>query len=144
MPTITDLTSLKVHSKALDAELEAVFAKYGLKMGSRRATVYSEEGKLKYAIECRMGSAEDQTEKAKALWERYAPMFDLPADAFGKEVIFNRDQKFRVSGINPNKPKNCVMLTRLSDGKAGFQCPADQLQRVLKYAEIFANRGAAA
>lgn len=121
---INDLASLKRHSRDLDAELTAVFAKYGMKVSKRRSAIGG--GVCRFTIECAVGSDEDRSAIAAKLWTDYADMCGVPADAFGAEITLN-GERFKVVGLDVGKPKNCVSLRRLSDGKS-FKCPPDTLR----------------
>lgn len=72
----------------------------------------------------------DTTDRDKAQWERYAPMYDLPADGFGKEITVRGDT-FRVTGINTRRPKYPVSILRLRDGSTR-KCGADFVKAALK------------
>ena len=121
--TINDLTSLKANAKDLDSELTAVFAKYGLEYAGRSASIGG--GELKFNIKLKYGTAEDRTELEEKKYKSFAHLFGLPADAFGKVVTLSGD-KFKIAGIDTNKPKNCVKLVRVRDQKP-FKCPASSV-----------------
>lgn len=72
----------------------------------------------------------DTTAADQATWERYAPKFGLPTDGFGKTIRVS-DTQYRVVGITPSRPKNCVDLVRVRDGKTGFRWNPDSIRTLL-------------
>lgn len=116
---INDLTSLKLNGPALEADLQAVFKKYGLTMESHRGVIG--QGEIRLTINLKTGSAEDQEENERKKYEIYHRVLDVPADGFGKTFVGDNGDRFRIIGVQPKKPKNCVKLVRVRDGKR-FQC----------------------
>lgn len=130
MTKITDLASLRKHSAALDAELKAVFEKYGLTMTNRRAKIGA--GKCEYKIELNCGVGEDSTDVERKIYEAYASFLGLPADGFGS-TYEHFGKRFKITGVNPKKPKNCVKVTDLATGKAMI-CGAELIKHAKKVA----------
>lgn len=117
---INDLKTLKANSAALDAELKAVFEKYGLSMTNRFARIGG--GKCEYKIELNCGVGEDSEKVERDLYNAYAKLLGLPEDGFGS-VYESRGERFKITGVNPKKPKNCVKITMVRSGKAMICSP---------------------
>lgn len=126
MPTINDLPSLKAHSRALDAELKAVFEKYGLEFHGRSAKIGM--GQVDYKITLKYGSAEEQEDVARMTFEAYAPMEGIDGSVFGKKYKLSDGHVYRVIGFNPKKPKNCIMLEQVHTGRKNFHCSSRSLK----------------
>lgn len=58
----------------------------------------------------------DTSARDKAKFARCAPMYDIPADAFGK-LFWSNGTEFRICGIETRRPKFPVLGIRVSDGK---------------------------
>lgn len=69
-------------------------------------------------------------EKTDMVVKRYAPLLGLPEDVIGKSYI-SKGRTFTVTGLNPSKPKNSVLLER-DDGKP-FICSPEHLLFWLKH-----------
>lgn len=121
---VTDLVSLRAASKEMDAELAAVFAKYGLTVVGRSAKIGG--GECNFTVKTITGGGEQKADKQREMYDRYADMYGLPSDGFGKTFIVQGD-RFELVGLDMSKPKNCVSLKRLSDGKS-FKCPPDTIK----------------
>lgn len=76
----------------------------------------------------------DTTARDKAEWETYAPVYDLPEDAFGKEFTMRGD-RFRIAGIKTRRPKYPVSIVRLRDGSRR-KCSADAVRHALAVAAL--------
>lgn len=120
-----DITTIP-GAKAFRKELETVLAKFAaergvtIKFGS--GTV-GDDGFTSKIIIAPVRSAEEAANKAGEEYALYAEALGLPADGFGK-IILLKGIPYRISGVNPSRPKNCVKITRLRDGK-GFICPPE-------------------
>lgn len=121
---INDLQSLRKHGRQLDAELEAVFAKYGLKMGRRSARIGS--GKVKYGIELGYdvvqpdGSVKD----AKAIdFDNYALMMGVQPHVKVGSSFFYGGETYTVVGLYPKKRKRPVAI-RSDSGVERICAPA--------------------
>lgn len=49
-------------------------------------------------------------------WERWAELYDLPVDGFGREFS-NGAERFRIAGFNPKAKRMPVIAEKLSDGR---------------------------
>lgn len=121
---INDLASLRKHHPDLQRELEAVFGKYGLTLARCAASISPAD--CRFTITTKFGDKQQQAENDRELFKEYAVLCGVPADAYGQVYLLNGEQ-FRVVGLQPNKPKNCVKIERVRDGKP-FQCPASSLR----------------
>ena len=110
---ITDLASLKKHATALDAELTAVFARYGLTYNGRSAKIG--DGLLNFNIKLKYGTAEDEAARAERDWKNYSMLLNLPANAFGKTIKMN-GVEYTIIGLDLKKRKRPVKIKR-ADGK---------------------------
>lgn len=111
---INDLVSLKKHAPALDAELTAVFARYGLTYGGRSAKIG--DGLLNFNIKLKYGTVEDDAARAERDWKNYCMLLNLPVDAFGR-VIKISGVEYSIAGLDLKKRKRPVKLKRVGDGK---------------------------
>ncbi|MXX99198.1 MAG: hypothetical protein F4Y67_00005 [Chloroflexi bacterium] len=67
----------------------------------------------------------------KALFEVLAPQFGLEPSDYGR--TFSREgERYRIVGINPNRPKYPVSAERVADGR-GYKFPAENVARYLLY-----------
>jgi hypothetical protein len=108
--------------RELRPKLEAALKAFGdengivLSFGSISFSGNECHTKLKMAT---MGEATDADEAIEVMektkFERYAKMFGLEPEHFGKEIRV-RNELFTISGIAPNRPKFPINATR-ADGK---------------------------
>ena len=129
MKTINSLATLRQHSKSLEADLNEVFARYGLKVTRHAGTIFPSSGEVKWRSETSFLSPEGEQDLARKQWEQYAVAYGLPADAFGKVVCFN-GFAFTIAGLNLSSRKSPVKLTRRGDGKE-FKTSAESVARAL-------------
>ena len=67
----------------------------------------------------------------KALFEVLAPQFGLEPSDYGR--TFSREgERYRIVGINPNRPKCPVSAERVADGR-GYRFPAENVARYPLY-----------
>ena len=71
----------------------------------------------------------DTSARDKATWTRCAPVYGIPADAFGS-VFRANGTEYRIAGIVTRRPKFPILGTRVSDGKR-FKFTADVVIRGL-------------
>lgn len=124
---ITDLKSLKEQNAALQAAIAEAIKPFGLTMERQTGSIDARGGKLTLSLTTTFlpEGIENQEELDRANWTKHAKMLGLPEDAFGLTVIFG-GVKFTLVGLDPGRPKNCVKMRRVSDGKA-FCSTADQV-----------------
>lgn len=125
MSNITDLASLRANHKDLNGDLREVLAKYGLTL--ERSSAKIGRGECNFNIKTKYGSVEDQVEEDRKTYQAYHRMLDLPEDGFNRVLKFSDGKSYRIVGVQPNKPKNCIKLVRVSDGKS-FQCPSSTIR----------------
>jgi hypothetical protein len=65
-----------------------------------------------------MSTRDEATGKsgAQVIFERYAPRYGLTAEDFGREFSI-RKTRYKIVGINPNAPVNCLTIARVRDDK---------------------------
>ena len=66
----------------------------------------------------------------RLLFEALAEEFGLSPDDFGREFS-TRQERFRVAGIDPRRPKYPISATRIPDGK-GYKFTAENVAVLLK------------
>lgn len=71
----------------------------------------------------------DTTKKDKAEWARWSKTFGFEAEDFGKTFKSGRTD-YRITAINPRRPKYPVSAVRVRDGRA-FKFGADTVRRAL-------------
>jgi hypothetical protein len=120
---ITDLATLRAARPGLEADFKALCAKYGMEFAGFSGKVGAADLELK--LKAKIGGAEKVQEVAEKEYKMYARMLGLPEDGFGARFMIGGEM-FKVVGVQPSKPKNCVKLLRLKDGKS-FQCPGRSL-----------------
>lgn len=89
--------------------LQAVAERHGLTVAVRGGT-YDTTGLYRPKVEFKTADA-DREEFA-----RYASMFGLEADDFGKTFTSN-GREFRVSGVAPRSPKRPILAVEVATGK---------------------------
>jgi hypothetical protein len=116
-----DRTACKTLHADIEAALRAVAERHGLdlavKGGSFSPNTYSPK------IELRTKGAEAGD------FARYAPLFGLAADSFGKQFVSN-GAVYVVTGINPKADRFPILAERSSDRRA-FKMTADAVKRGL-------------
>lgn len=65
----------------------------------------------------------------KAMFEVFAEHFGLEASDYGC-IFRTRDEAFRITAINPNRPKYPISAERVADGQ-GFKFPAKEVSLYL-------------
>ena len=66
----------------------------------------------------------------RLLFEALAEAFGLSPDDYGRQFSTGRE-RFRITGIDPRRPKYPVSAERIPDGQ-GFKFTADQVARLLQ------------
>lgn len=133
MSNINDLPSLRANHKDLNRDLKEVFAKYGLTFMGNNAKIGM--GECNFNIKTKYGSAEDQIEEDRKTYQVYHRMLDLPENGFNRVLKFSDGKSYKIVGVQPSKPKNCVKLIRVSDGKS-FQCSSEMIQGAITREEL--------
>lgn len=108
----TFLNHIKANSNALDAELTAVFAKYGIKVMGRTARVDAADGTYKFNIS--YATPEGSATKLKKDEENFrfyanGSNTNLNPDWFGKKFRSGVNV-YKIVGYNPKKRAKPVML----------------------------------
>jgi hypothetical protein len=129
-----DLAKLKQIAPPLDAELDSVFAKYGLKVRQRRVTTDPALGLVKFSIETAdlalKSKTGETTSPERECFKQMAPMFGLKPDWLGHTFVMNGIE-YEVAGLRHKATKNPVLIRRTKDGKQ-FVCSQYQVIRALE------------
>jgi hypothetical protein len=129
-----DLAKLKQIAPQLDAELDSVFAKYGLKVRQRRATVDPALGLVKFSIETAdvalKTKSGEQTTPEREAFKRGAWIVGLKPEHLDRTFVM-QGTEYKVAGLRPKASKNAVLIKRTKDGKQ-FVCSAHHVLRALE------------
>ena len=106
----------------IEAAIDPIFAKHGFERGKTTRN-YGEFFGIKI-----QATPIGAPKPAENDFTRYASLFDLPADALGKQVRLG-SRLFTITGLNTRAPKNPVML-KGDDGKS-YKAPAESVKRGL-------------
>jgi hypothetical protein len=118
--TKIDRVAIRVISPEIEKALTEVADKFGLKLEVLAGSFTDKSFTPKYSF---VVLTEDGfNAEAKKNWDRYAEMFKLDPAWFGQTVLLSGKEEFCIVGLNPKKPKNCIMLERVRD-KESFHCP---------------------
>lgn len=117
----TFLDHIKANGKAIDAEVAAVFKKYGITVTGRSATVDAADGSYKFKISYATSEGvEVKLQKDRSTFLRYCGMWNMPPEWFGKK--FRSGSKvFAITGVDPKKRAKPIMLD--CGGKTYFAAP---------------------
>lgn len=119
------LNHLKANGKKIDAEIEAVFKKYNIKIVGRSARVDASEGYYKFKIQFdTVQGVEVRNAQAENTFRRFAVSSGLNPDWFGKKFRMG-NRVFTITGFNPRKHKKPVELE--ANGK-NFCASAEQVR----------------
>lgn len=110
-------------SAAITNALKKVGDDFGVDLVAGGGTLGAGTGVIKVAVTIRNTSA--GVSGAEMDYKRYAGYLRMPPDGYGKQVKIG-NQLFRIVGLNPSAPKNCVELQRVIDGKS-FKCPRESV-----------------
>lgn len=113
-------TAKQISAEAQEA-LQAVAERHGLEVTVGGGSF--DAGSFRPKIEFKTAEA-DESE-----WARYAPLFDLPADAYGQEFT-SSGRRFRITGIKPRSPKWPVVGVDVTTGQT-FKFTVEGVQRAL-------------
>lgn len=67
---------------------------------------------------------------AAELFKAHARSLGLKPEWFGR-VVTMRGIAFKISGVNPSRPKRCLQITRMHDGK-GYICAVEDVKYLLE------------
>lgn len=144
-----ELNQLKLIGKALDAELTALFAKYGLKLANRSATVYPSSGEVKYRItltdtNLKDASGNETTSEAER-FKKEAFLYGLNPTDLGK-TFRSGGREFKIEGLKGGRSRKSLLVS--SNGKRFVFDPADVVRllqpvpAVKPMADFLKNHGA--
>jgi hypothetical protein len=69
-----------------------------------------------FALEMAAHDAATGKSGAQVLFERLAPRYGLTGEDYGREFTYQRN-RYKLVGINPKSPVNCLTIARVPDGK---------------------------
>jgi hypothetical protein len=123
MTQTVDRVTCQMLGKALEAAIDPVLKAHGFERGKTSRT-YGEYFGLRIQA-TRIGAAKPEEND----WKRFAPLFNLPEDAIGKEISLGGRQ-FTITGLNTRAPKNPVMLAEVGSQRK-FKAPAASVSMAL-------------
>jgi hypothetical protein len=106
---------------AVREAVAAVEAKYGIKLAPAKGTYTNDNLKVRLEFSEPTKSGEFMDSEAKEL-QKYASIYGLPEDAYGKE-FYDNGRKYKVVGIAPRRSRFPIIVQR-EDGKK-FKYPLD-------------------
>ncbi len=118
-----DAARVKALVAEMNAAVTAIATSHGLKINIGGGTYGELEANLKVKVQ--VLDTAGHAEQAKRTFDAYAAMLGLRADDLGRTFIF-KGSLFKVTGLNPNAPKFCV-LARRADGKE-YRFPASVIR----------------
>lgn len=129
MTKITDLASLRANGKELDKELKEVLAKYGLTITRRIGRITDRDVTFKIVAALAAGE-EDLMALEERNWKTFAPMYNLPLDAFGEVYRFG-GSRFKVVGLDLTRRRSIkvVKIQRIGDDKLFICTPEDIIEK---------------
>jgi hypothetical protein len=113
------LAHIKKHGKEIDAEIAAVFKKYGIEITGRSARVDMADGEYKFKV--RYATPEGEA-GLKQKFETYAPMFDMDPSWFNKDFKMG-GVVYTFVGFDLKKHKRPVLAKCQRDGKTYLLTP---------------------
>lgn len=128
-----ELDKLKTIHKQLNADpdLDALLAKYGLKLYQIRGQTDPVAGDIKFTFKCRevVKAGEEAPVPAHvARWHSMAKYYGLPDDALGRIVLTASGKRVRIAGLS-DKRSDAIVLATVLDGKTTYRYrPADILK----------------
>jgi hypothetical protein len=132
--TRMDRTIAKRLGDDLEKAAQEVAKKYGV-VAARRSGSFSDM-QFTTKIEFAITETADGKSPAQVEFERYAKIFGLEAEDYGKEIVLQAE-RFTIAGIRPKASKNCISIKRVSDGK-GFVCSVEVVNRKLNRVAVTA------
>ena len=120
-----DKAVIKDLMRDVNNAIEDVVVRYGLRLTCSAHCRWTPTT-LKAGFEAAVRMHDGKT-PAQITFERYAGDKGYKAEWFGRKIIIKK-MTYVVSGVNPRRNKNAIMLTRELDGKK-FKCSVAQLIR---------------
>lgn len=111
-----DKTACRLLAEEAEKALRAVAERHGLAFAYKGGNFSNTTFVLKGEFAVRSEGGEAQTREV-ADFRRYASMFGLQAEDFGKAFASN-GRSFKISGLRPSAPKYNLIATDLETGKA--------------------------
>lgn len=124
-----DLKTLKTVSKQIDADLDAVFAKYGLKINKRTASVDPITGDVRWNIGTTSTNLKDrdgnETTADRERFKADGHYFGLTPDMLDAEIEFSNGT-FKIVGLKGGRGRNIVIIRK---GGKDFLAPPEQVRK---------------
>lgn len=119
-----DRSICKMLNEEITDAIKPLAEKYGLSIlpagGSYDELSYTKKIKLQ------VKETESGKSGAAAEFARYAPMFGLPEDAFGKTFISSSGTRFRINGIRPKATRAPVIA--INDNGVAYKFSAETVK----------------
>jgi hypothetical protein len=130
MINVTDLATFKATKKEFYADIDAVFAKYGMTPAGGNASFGSLDATFKFKVKLGTGDPEARADKEKANYDNYARLYGLQDVPFGAKFSwFGGKQKFEVIGLKTSRRSDkVVVLKEINTGKTGYLVTAEQVK----------------
>jgi len=132
MDTITNMgmAEKRTLKSALKEALADVADQFGLEFELSKEK--SDSGSFETSLRMKVTLDDDGNviDKDKEVFERRAMSLDVPPEWYNAVCREGRTE-YRVVGLNPSRPKNCVSIKRVHDGK-GMICPPGWVRRHLR------------
>ena len=120
---IVDRQTCQMLGAEIEAAIDPILEKHGFKRGKTQRT-YGEFFQIKVQASP-IGAPSPQAND----FARYATLFDLPADALGREITLG-GRRFTITGLNTRAPKNPVLIEEVGTGR-GYKSPVDSVKFAL-------------
>ncbi|MBD9511567.1 hypothetical protein IB265_32955 [Ensifer sp. ENS10] len=114
-------------SRAIEAALGKVADDFGVDLSCGGGLYGDHNPHIKIAVSVRDNGS--GMTSAEASFRRYAAMYGMQPDWFGKAVVIDRTA-YEIVGIKPNAPKYTVQIKRCHDGRI-FGCTVSTVTRQL-------------
>lgn len=136
---------VKTQALSVDPDFARVLEKHGFKLGHPTRSVGGMFGADKVTLKVAVVDADPKARKevAESKLSEKAEAFKVHAEMVGlkpshlNEVITLKNKRFKITGFNVGKPKNCINMTEIATGRDGWMCPAETAISALKRAGKF-------
>ena len=118
-----DLGTAATFMREAERALQFVAQRHGLKVETTldRSDLFSVGGNVKFVVA--QDADGNDFDPGRDKWNKHARYLGLEEGWYG-QTFWDRGEKLKVTDVLPNRPKNCVQLTRVSDGKVFICKPA--------------------
>lgn len=120
----------KLEAEMLEA-CAAVAARHGLKVEALGITAMNLRWNFDFGVRVSIPRPDGTTvQPERVLFEVMAPEYGLQPEDFGREFS-SRGERFRITGIDPRRPRYPVSAVRIPDGK-GYKFTAENVAALLQ------------